>query len=619
MNNKKGASAFAACNKNNKTIIKSSSGGVFYALAKHYICNLGGIVYGATILHGNVLHKRIDKESQIEDLLKSKYVLSETKNTFFECFEDLNNGRYVLYVGTPCQIAALYHYLEIKKVNTNKLLSVDLFCHGVPQKKYWDQYLTEKGFEKTNLIVDFRYKKPSWESFSLFIKNDKKKQIKTFVNDEYMQAFLKNYILMDSCYQCKYKGENRLSDISLGDFWGIKYIYPEYFNKNGTSFVIIRNKADYILDILKESCLVHKVDCQLSLQFNTAYNCSVEKPNNIDAVRKQIDESGFNNSLIKSNSSYYLKLKEKLKNALMHVLTKRKITKISSKDIGIITDYGYSNFGNRLQNYSLRKTITDIGFNPVNVSNKSDEYLFGVKHIRNCKNRAKSKKKYLRIKSIYFASKKSGEKTIPFSYTKYGKKQIKLFRTMVFGSDQIWNTGYNKSNIPFHLGMFATNCDIKKISYAASFGQNKIDERSIGLFKSGLDDFSNIGVREKRGVEIAKELGFNATLNADPTLLLTKEEWDEAINKFSKHQLPNQKYYFKYLLNFGDKLDDPIDEYCLDVMNENSPYYISNHFDFVNYIKNSELVVSDSFHAFVFSIIYKKKIMLLPREDMKSR
>ena len=107
--------AYSLSAKSYRVLKKSSSGGIFYLLSKYFIKNLDGIVYGATIEGSDVYHKRVDTLEQICELQKSKYVKRDLKNVFQECKSDLKNGKYVLFVGLPCQVYSLCNFLELDK------------------------------------------------------------------------------------------------------------------------------------------------------------------------------------------------------------------------------------------------------------------------------------------------------------------------------------------------------------------------------------------------------------------------------------------------------------------------------------------------------------------------
>ena len=351
-----------------KILKQSSSGGVFTIIAKYFISKLNGVVYGAEFKKDRVFHKRVAEISGIKSLSKSKYIQSDLGTSFRDCFADLNNGRYVFFVGTPCQIAGLMIFLKSKKVNCDRLLTADLFCHGVPKINFWKKYIEEKGIHSI-IDIDFRFKSPSWENYSFKIFSKNKRLIEPIQNNEYFNAFLNNYSLMDACYNCKYKGENRLSDFSIGDFWGANVYYPELYNKNGTSLVIIRNKKDFLLDILSNCANVNEVNYNIALLFNPSYSKSVIRPGDYFEKISSIKDSGFLKTfkVTKNKITFFSKFKRNVSDFIWRLLFAKSNDKTDKYDTLIITDYGFTNFGNRLQNFALRRIIIGLGGKPANL------------------------------------------------------------------------------------------------------------------------------------------------------------------------------------------------------------------------------------------------------------
>ena len=125
--------AYAGWDKNIEEYKSSTSGGAASAISR-YIIRKGGVVYGCAMLPGiNVKHIRITKETEICKLKGSKYVQSNTYNVYNETLKDLKEGKDVLFIGTPCQTAAIK---KIAEKHDKNLFTVDLICHGVPSLNY---------------------------------------------------------------------------------------------------------------------------------------------------------------------------------------------------------------------------------------------------------------------------------------------------------------------------------------------------------------------------------------------------------------------------------------------------------------------------------------------------
>ncbi len=244
---------YAAKIKNEEILMKSSSGGIFSALA-NYVLEKKGKVYGATFTKDlTVEHIAIESKEQLALLRGSKYVQSNTKNTFQEVKQDLTEGKMVLYSGTPCQIAGLQQYLGKEESN---LLTVDIVCHGVPSpqlfKKY-KEYLEEKEQAKIEEF-SFRDKEKGWGKY-LKIRFDNGKEIHQFCDlDPYYQSFMSGDLARKVCYECMYANTNRVSDITIADYWGIEIEHPEWNTKQGVSAVIVNTtKGKQMWEKIKEN------------------------------------------------------------------------------------------------------------------------------------------------------------------------------------------------------------------------------------------------------------------------------------------------------------------------------------------------------------------------------
>lgn len=230
--------AYVGFAKDNNLRIDSSSGGVFGLLAKSII-EEHGVVYGAAFDRDySVHHIRVDNKNDMFQLQESKYLQSRIENTFQQVKEDLNSGRTVLFSGTACQVAGLKRFIGTKN---GKLLAVDILCHGVPSPLIWKLYLNYLAEQYHSQIsqVHFRNKRDGWKHYAIDIqfRNNTNYHV-PHNSDIFIQTFLSNVCLRPSCYHCQYKKLNRLSDITLGDAWGIKKIMKELDDDLGTSIII---------------------------------------------------------------------------------------------------------------------------------------------------------------------------------------------------------------------------------------------------------------------------------------------------------------------------------------------------------------------------------------------
>lgn len=223
----------------------SSSGGVFTLLAEKTISKQG-VVFGAQFTPDfRVIHDFVDDKNGLKKLRGSKYVQSEIGHSYKVAKRFLDEGRQVLFSGTPCQIAGLKRHL---KHDYNNLLTIDIVCHGTPSYKVLNKYLTEL-IDKQERIKEicFRDKITGWKNYSITIqtedRNGETKSLSTiYTKDKYMSAFLSNLSIRPSCFNCRFKGENSQSDITLGDSWGLNIIHPEIDDNKGHNLIISHNE-----------------------------------------------------------------------------------------------------------------------------------------------------------------------------------------------------------------------------------------------------------------------------------------------------------------------------------------------------------------------------------------
>lgn len=281
--------AYAVKILNDEIRAKSSSGGVFSLLAESIIKD-GGVVFGAAFDNEfNVYHTYVDNINNLDILRGSKYVQSDIGDTFIKVKDFLEEGRKVLFTGTPCQIAGLNSFLRKEYKN---LYMQDFICHGVPSNTFWKRYLEyRRSIDKdTPIEISFREKNPEWSKFSVMFKYKDKTILEQHRENIYMLAFLKNISLRDSCYACNFKTLNKVADITLADFWGIKNICPKMDDKKGTSLVILNSeKGEALFNQLSEAMEAEEVNLYDAIQDNTPIIESVYKNENRDKFIRELD------------------------------------------------------------------------------------------------------------------------------------------------------------------------------------------------------------------------------------------------------------------------------------------------------------------------------------------
>ncbi len=311
---------YAAINKSEEVVKNSSSGGVFTSIAQYVLQN-NGIVFGAAFNEKlEVEHIPIESEQELWKLQGSKYVQSKIGNVYEKVKEYLNQKRLVLFTGTPCQIAGLKSFLGNDYEN---LICQDIICHGVPSPRVWDLYLKyrkEKAEENIQEIF-FRYKIYGWKKYSLLFNFENGKEyISVHRDDDYMKAFLYNYSLRPSCFNCHFKGVNRLADFTLADFWHVNTYAPDMYNENGVSLVFLHTeKAKQIFEIISNKLNIKYIEDENVAKMNRPMVSSVDRPKNRDKFFEKLGTTSFD-VLIKKYCK--VSIGDKLKRKIVKFISK---------------------------------------------------------------------------------------------------------------------------------------------------------------------------------------------------------------------------------------------------------------------------------------------------------
>lgn len=232
--------SFAVRNKDVLEVENSRSGAAFVAFS-NIILDRQGVIYGAVLTRDlHVKHQRAISRFERDLFRGSKYVQSDISGIFIKVADDLNNGMNVLFSGTPCQVAGLKSYLLLRRIDCTNLFLLDLICHGVPSPYYWRDYISYiESKEHSKVIkVDFRDKKRyGWsahrESF----------EFENGTIKSYYHSFYHDIMLRCSCSECPYANVKRISDITIGDFWGWERVSDNINSDDkGVNLVLINSK-----------------------------------------------------------------------------------------------------------------------------------------------------------------------------------------------------------------------------------------------------------------------------------------------------------------------------------------------------------------------------------------
>lgn len=286
--------AYLFQNKNEVVRAKSTSGGFYTAIGKYVIEN-NGIVYGASYDEDfKVLHTCAKTLEELGKFRKSKYVQSDLNDIFKEIKKHLDNNILVCFSGTPCQVAGLKSYLN---KDYDNLILVDIMCHSVPSPLYFEKYkeyiLKKMGATKITGI-DFRDKRKYGYKYSMMtVETDNGIYSEGIDTDPYLRAFFGDYSVRPSCFACKFKTMERVSDITIWDCFNINEIDKEFDDDKGTTRILVQSlKGEKLIKKLKDVKLKE-------LPVSVATNRVVEMTNSVkynkrrEQFFKDINEDNF--------------------------------------------------------------------------------------------------------------------------------------------------------------------------------------------------------------------------------------------------------------------------------------------------------------------------------------
>ena len=269
--------------------MQSQSGGAFAVFAEH-ILNNNGVVYGVSFKNNVAFYTRVTKARNLKHLKKSKYLQAEVNDVYYQVFSDLNKSKKVLFAGTSCHVDGLKKYLAYKKVNTTTLITIDIVCHGVVSPLFFEKYISyiEELHGKKVKSFNFRDKSFGWHGHIITYKMGASE----YKTKDYVRIFYSSYALRETCYQCQYSNLSRISDITIGDCWGINTYYPDFDDNKGCSLIIINsNVGKELFNWTKKEFEYLKLDKEMALQPNLCH--PTEKPEDYDMFWSDYNKYGF--------------------------------------------------------------------------------------------------------------------------------------------------------------------------------------------------------------------------------------------------------------------------------------------------------------------------------------
>lgn len=275
---------------------KASSGGAAYELSR-VVIERGGSVFSCLFSKGEFVFDEADTVQELEKFSGSKYVKSSPKNIYKKISRKLQSGREVLFIGLPCQVAALKCFTG----ETKNLYTVDLICHGTPSPKTLSRFFEQYGY-KLDALEDIQFR---IKSRCQITEGNYKTFTPEYVRDPYMIAFLNSLIYTENCYSCKYARRERVSDITIGDSW--QSDLSDESRKKGISLLLAQTQ--------KGEALIQKADLEtvpVDLEKAAAANHQLQHPSMEPDGRRDFFTSlkagkKFNELVRKNYPKQYLK------------------------------------------------------------------------------------------------------------------------------------------------------------------------------------------------------------------------------------------------------------------------------------------------------------------------
>lgn len=584
--------AYAVWNKNEEIRKKSSSGG-FFSIIAQYVINKGGIVFGAVYANDfkSVYISEAKTMTEVALMRGSKYVFSETRNSFQLVKKYLDEGKYVLYTGNPCEVAGLIGYLGKPY---ERLITCDFVCHGANSVKAYRSWLKEFTGNQKIKTLDFRDKSVyKWSTTATAYLENGEEIRQDHENCFWYKGFLEGVTIRENCSECPYAKSERVADFTMADAWQIGRINKAYNDQWGTSLVLVNSKkAKSIYETIRyEMALCEKI----SLAEIRKYNGYLNHPQLAHPSRKfffsHLDKDGYHKSLWYGRGLRW--------------------------DVGIVGWWFASNYGSALTYYVLGKSIEQMGksviFIPVPQLNNHNWDVdtqivekFMAKHFRIAK-----KRQYDNLKEVN-----------------------QFCDSFLLGSDQMWTESTTKL-VGYSFFLDFADKEKKKIACATSFGASKFnsDLKMRYTARDYLKQFDAISVRENSGVEICRDkFGINAEQIIDPIFWEGEKVFDEIIIKNDCNDLP-ERYLLCYMLDPDCEKRDLVQYVAkknqlkiLTVFGLKEYEGAKNNWnigaivekptieEFLLLIKNCEFLLTDSHHGTCLGIIFHKNYFAIGNE-----
>lgn len=576
----------------------SSSGGAF-TLVADWIFKQGGVVCGAAYSDDvySVQHRLAYSREELAPLMGSKYVQSSVGTAYSEIKALLDSGHLVLFTGTPCQVAGIHAFLGKEYDN---LYTLDLVCHGVPSPTLYEQFVREEETKHNSKAVKVSFRDKSiagWGVATSIDFEDGERYTAKRGECSYMKAFLSLASLRKSCGHCPFASLPRQGDLTIGDFWDIDKYDVDLDDRKGTSVILCNNEKGKVLlrTITAGAVRTEKVPLDFAVKHNAQIKFSSLHNERRDRFYDLI------------NTYHY-----SLEKAVDYGLNRR-------FDIGYVGWWYGANYGSALTSFAMNRILKAMG---------KTVLMLDLPIVGRPVPKKKEDKAARRFGKHFY------EESMLYPITEYGRFNYHC-ETFLVGSDQLWNWYSNRDVGSYHYFLDFADNQHKKIAYSTSFGHEYVYYPENMRLKVGyyLSRFDAISVREDSAVEVCRrDFGVDAVKTVDPVFLCNIEDYREAIS-LSNLEL-KEPFVLAYIL---DPTEEKIDAVKFIAGKKHLPYRIivdgQNDFvtlkkqaddenvvgpveiaDWLKYFYCASYIVTDSFHGFCFSIIFRKNMTVIPNK-----
>ena len=302
--------------KNKSFLTRSSSGGAFVAISDYFLGNGNAVVCAVYNYESHVTEFELIKNREERNkAIGSKYMQSKPRQIYKVVEEWLNEhpGKLLLFVGMGCQADGCRKFVEMKGLR-ERVWIVDIICHGSPSPRLWKEYAEsiEGRYGKITYLT-FKDKRNGWKSPTAYVTASGQE----YLIKDYVKVFYNHCALRPSCYECPYATTERKTDITIGDFWHIEEMIPDFYDENGNSlFLIHTERGEKLFDAVK-----YKLEYRLS-DTKQCYQANLEAPTKRSAQRDKFwndyNEKGIEFIMKKYGTT---SLKSKIKNKIAKLMS----------------------------------------------------------------------------------------------------------------------------------------------------------------------------------------------------------------------------------------------------------------------------------------------------------